>query len=55
MYENPIYTYFSRYSKIYWFLVKNAYVNRTKGEGHVIFCFFWSFLGKINLCLVSAL
>ena len=33
MYENPIYTYFSRYSKIYWFLVKNAYVNRTKGGG----------------------
>ena len=33
MYENPIYTYFSRYSKIYWFLVKNAYVNRTKGRG----------------------
>ena len=44
MYENPIYTYFSRYSKIYWFLVKNAYVNRTKGGGGGSGDFYFIFL-----------
>ena len=46
MHQNAICTCISWYSKICWFPVKNANVNRAQGVCHVIYIFSGSSLGK---------
>ena len=47
MYQNLIYICVSWYSKICWFLVKNADASRIQGVCHVSHIFFGSSLGKV--------
>ena len=56
MYQSAVYIFISSYNKRFGFLVKrNVDISRTQGEFEMIYIFFGSSLGKVQLYQVSLL